>query len=193
MAYAKRSLAAFAAFDRLNYVVVEEHRAWATNGHLAVFLNVDAPPDERGAFHLDGTWRAGPVAPIDQVLPPTDTPCVLTLQQGHLAELRDWVAVGDRRVGLTLSWTPWARLRLVRPLTAAQEKKTPRPQEVTVTTLLRDFPEARHNFGVNLRYLLDVIAALGCRHDVELRMSDAYSPIRLDSSCGYAVIMPIRV
>jgi len=172
-------LAVFVSQDstrpNLMHVVVEAHRAWATDGHRAHILGhtQGLPP----GCYLDGVRIISAsemkMPNIDDVMPDAETPVRHTISAAILADIRELVA-------------------LVRPRTEISLKLGTDGASVVVggrfTCCLDDAPQAKLN--INLCYLLEALDDLDVIDEFEIRAESATGPQRIDRAGNIAVIMP---
>jgi len=190
--YAQRHASDDETLLHIRQVNVEPTRIWATDGHRALILPANNGPEECGGY-VDGVKLAAPAppAPIDQVIPPADTPTLPTLTDDVVDRLRALATIVKPRTVLALSiLASGMHITITEILPEKSKKKAAAKFE----TMLSNEP-ALHDTGLNVRYLLDAIDCLGFADDapITLRQENPLAPIRIDGPLGTAVIMPMRI
>lgn len=191
--------------EHLHYVKVEPSRVWAANGHSAIFLDVEAKPDEVGYYHLGKTKTELPanvrIPPIDNLIPPKGEGFFTKMGVLWLRQLAVVCKVIPRAT-MILRWSGGddpAVLEVAEVLSEKdQRKRSARHFEIPTTGSTSNVKG-----GVNPRYLLRAVQSLGCL-DLDqdgkddrtfdlYREGDSYNPFRVDGPRGFAIIMPVRV
>lgn len=186
--------APFASADptrvHLHTVRVESKRVWATDGHRAILLNIDALSSEIGDYDpktLQMLSEPRTMPQIDQVIP-ADPQIAIELSPEVLGDLQE---------------LPFLRNQWTQTLVSFYTDRPPRVcfkrdgskkvEKHLIKLLLCVSSLARsHAFGCDLDYLLEAIEAVR-PEKVILRQDSALDPIVLDGANGRALIMPVRL
>lgn len=189
--------------DTLDAVIVEATRVYATDGHRAIVLSVEAKPDEIGVFY--GNVRSGRratdfvPAPIDNVIPERGAVPAAALNPASVEQLRVIVGFIRPRTYANLHLSAFGGALDVEAIPTQKEAEALRKRPHTSkkpprhSFLLLGVTTAPHHIVVNVHYLLDAIDALGFDDQpVELHQAGELDTIRLDGPNGLAVIMPVR-
>jgi len=175
----------------LLYVRVDADRVWSTDGHRAVILNGAGGLPE-GAYLGGVRVAVAPAGPeMARVTPPESTPIAVTLTTGVIEAIRAIVAGAATKTTITAHFKPDGT-------TIHITAHTPRGMgDMKAVVTLTPGPCCRaplRGLGINARYLVDAIAAIGAgARDLSLLAEDASAPVRMDGPRGMAIVMPMRI
>jgi len=173
--------------EGLRPVRVEPKRVWATDGHRAILLDVEATPDQVGDYVDGQKIQTIPGPPIDQVIPKADPPIAVQLGKKTIADLQ------------ALAWmlNQWTIAYVSFPSKGAASINFSRSNDERaerVTVLLEEGPISRVKKGtrLNVEYLLEAIEAVHAGDEVTLYQASDMDPILIKGSRGKVIVMPCR-